>query len=237
MAAKPSTRDRILQASLHLFNTQGERNITTNHIASHLGMSPGNLYYHFRNKPMIVAELFNEFERRMEVFFTLPETASVTLEDKARYLESLLDLLWQFRFQHQGLEYLLEADPALAVRYRQFAQRSLRSTQSIYQAFADAGILRLSPQQAEALSINVWIVLSSWMQFLTTTRGIQSDLDEQLMRRGIYQILVLEEGYVAPAYQEAVRSLCDSLYVPLEDISDGDDATAPTATNPAAAPE
>lgn len=45
MAAKPSTRDRILQASLHLFNTQGERNITTNHIASHLGMSPGNLYY------------------------------------------------------------------------------------------------------------------------------------------------------------------------------------------------
>ncbi|HFH3479332.1 TetR/AcrR family transcriptional regulator, partial [Pseudomonas putida] len=44
MAAKPSTRDRILQASLHLFNTQGERNITTNHIASHLGMSPGNLY-------------------------------------------------------------------------------------------------------------------------------------------------------------------------------------------------
>src|SRR5699024_9135894 len=107
MAAKPSTRDRILQASLDLFNTQGERNITTNHIASHLGMSPGNLYYHFCNKPMIVAELFNEFERKMEVFFTLPEAASVTLEDKARYLESLLELLWQFRFLHQGLEYLL----------------------------------------------------------------------------------------------------------------------------------
>lgn len=230
MAAKPSTRERILQASLHLFNTQGERNITTNHIASHLGMSPGNLYYHFRNKPMIVAELFSEFERQMEVFFALPAEASVTLEDKARYLESLLDLLWQFRFMHQGLEYLLEADPELAARYRQFAQHSLRNTQSIYQAFADAGILLLSPQQAESLSINVWIVLSSWMQFLTTTRGIQSDLDEQLMRRGIYQILVLEEGYVAPAYQEAVRSLRDRLYVPLQEISDGD-AAEPTATN------
>ena len=95
----------------------------------------------------------------------------------------------------------------------------------------------LSPQQAESLSINVWIVLSSWMQFLTTTRGIQSDLDEQLMRRGIYQILVLEEGYVAPEYQEAVSALRDRLYVPLGEISDGDDAVASAATSQAAAPE
>ncbi|MEJ6655828.1 MAG: TetR/AcrR family transcriptional regulator [Pseudomonas sp.] len=223
MAAKPNTRERILQASLELFNTQGERNITTNHIASHLGISPGNLYYHFRNKPTIVAELFTEFEGKMEVFFTLPEQASVNLEDKARYLESLLAILWQYRFMHQGLEYLLESDPALAARYRQFSQRSLRNTQKIYLAFAEAGILQLNAQQAETLSINVWIVLSSWMQCLSTTRGVQVNLSEQLLRRGIYQILVLEEGYIAPAYREAVTSLFSQLYVPLDDIS-ADDA-------------
>ncbi len=218
MAAKPNTRERILQASLQLFNTQGERNVTTNHIASHLGISPGNLYYHFRNKSMIVAELFTEFERRMEVFFTLPDDATVTLEDKTLYLERLLEIIWQFRFLHQGLEYLLESDPELAVRYRQFSQRSLCNTQKIYQAFADAGILQLDARQVETLSINVWIVLSAWTQFLTTTQGTQLNLSQQQLRRGIYQILVLEEGYLAPAYQEAVRALCDQLYVPLEDI-------------------
>lgn len=218
MAAKPSTRERILQASLQLFNTQGERNVTTNHIASHLGISPGNLYYHFRNKSMIVAELFSELERRLDVFFTLPNDATVTLEDKTRYLESLLEIIWQFRFLHQGLEYLLESDPELAVRYRQFSQRSLCSTQKIYQAFADAGILQLDTRQVETLSINVWIVLSAWMHFLTTTQGVQQDLSQRQLRRGIYQILALEEGYLAPAYQEAVRALCDQLYVPLEDI-------------------
>ncbi|MFA5677759.1 MAG: TetR/AcrR family transcriptional regulator [Pseudomonas sp.] len=219
MANKPSTSQRILQASLQLFNEQGERNVTTNHIASHLNISPGNLYYHFRNKSMIVAELFSEFERKMETFLRLPQATPLTLEHKARYLESLLDILWQFRFMHQSLEYLLEADPALAARYQQFAQRSLRGTQAIYQAFADAGILLLSPQQAETLSINVWIVLGSWMQFLSTTVGIQARLDERLLRRGIYQILMLEEGYVAPNYQEAVRALCDRLYVPMEELS------------------
>lgn len=230
MAPKPNTRERILQASLQLFNEQGERNVTTNHIASHLGISPGNLYYHFRNKSVIVAELFYKFESQMEAFFVMPEGVTLTLEDKAEYLESLMALLWQFRFMHQSLEYLLEADPELAVRYQQFAQRSLRGTQIIYLGFAEAGILSLSPQQAETLSINVWLVLSSWMQFLTTTRGIQLKLDERLLRRGIYQILILEEGYVAPAYQEAVRALCDSHYVPMEELNAAGDGAAPSTT-------
>ncbi len=212
------TRDRILQASLQLFNTQAERNVTTNHIASHLGISPGNLYYHFRNKSTIVAELFSEFERQMDTFFALTEQTTVTLEDKTQYLESLLKIMWQFRFLHQGLEYLLESDPELAARYRQFAQRSLGSTQQIYQAFADAGILQLNAQQAETLSINTWLVLSSWLQFLTTTGGIQMTLDERLLRRGIYQILMLEEGYVAPPYQEAVRAMCERFHVPLDKL-------------------
>lgn len=227
MASKPNTRERILQASLQLFNEQGERNVTTNHIASHLGISPGNLYYHFRNKSMIVAELFSGFERSMQSFFVVPDGAGLTLEDKAQYLESLLEILWQYRFMHQGLEYLLESDPELAVRYRRFAQRSLQGTQSIYLAFAEAGILQLTAQQAETLSINVWLMLSAWMQFLTTTLGIQAQLDKHLLRRGIYQILVLEEGHVTPEYQQAVKALCERLYVPLDELRPADAADVP----------
>lgn len=40
---KTNTYTRIIDASLALFNEEGERNISTNHIAAHLGISPGNL--------------------------------------------------------------------------------------------------------------------------------------------------------------------------------------------------
>ena len=62
MAPRIKTRERIVQNSLELFNQQGERSVSTNHIAAHMEMSPGNLYYHFPNKQAIIAELFTEYE-------------------------------------------------------------------------------------------------------------------------------------------------------------------------------
>ena len=60
-----STKERILDASLALFNELGERKVTTNHIASHLQISPGNLYYHFKNKQAIIFALFERYEERV----------------------------------------------------------------------------------------------------------------------------------------------------------------------------
>ena len=77
------TRDRIIEASLQLFNEQGERAVTTNHIAAHLGMSPGNLYYHFRNKQQIIAELFERYAAEAEQNLALPEGRALDLDDKA----------------------------------------------------------------------------------------------------------------------------------------------------------
>lgn len=64
-----NTPGRILAKSLHLFNEFGEPNITTNMLAEHLEISPGNLYYHFRNKEDIVNSLFAEFEKDIHGHF------------------------------------------------------------------------------------------------------------------------------------------------------------------------
>ena len=117
------TRDRIIEASLQLFNEQGERAVTTNHIAAHLGMSPGNLYYHFRNKQQIIAELFERYAAEAEQNLALPEGRALDLDDKARYLESMGATMWRYRFMLRDLEHLLASDAELAARRKQWQPR------------------------------------------------------------------------------------------------------------------
>jgi len=217
MAPRINTRDRIAQASLELFNAQGERSVTTNHIAAHLGISPGNLYYHYRNKQVIIAQLFAEYESHVDQFLHLPEGRALTVEDKTFYLEALLAAMWHYRFLHRDLEHLLDSDPELAAGYRSFARRALDNAKAIYRGFVDAGILQMDEPQLEALTLNAWIILTSWVRYLCTTREVAGDLSEALMRRGIYQVLALESGHIAEPFREAVAAVFDRLYVPLED--------------------
>lgn len=216
MASRTKTRDRIIEASLGLFNAQGERNVTTNHIAAHLGISPGNLYYHFPNKQAIVAELFGQYESRVDQFLRLPPEREMQVQDKALYLEALLGAMWDYRFLHRDLEGLLDANPQLAQRYQAFAGRCLRHARAIYQGFVDAGILLMDPAQVEDIALNAWIIITSWVRFLSTS-GIRSDrLSEALLCRGVYQVLVLEEGVVADAARVNYGELCRRFWVPLD---------------------
>lgn len=216
MASRTKTRDRIIEASLGLFNALGERNVTTNHIAAHLGISPGNLYYHFPNKQAIVAELFGQYESRVDQFLRLPPEREMQVQDKALYLEALLGAMWDYRFLHRDLEGLLDANPQLAQRYQAFAGRCLRHARAIYQGFVDAGILLMDPAQVEDIALNAWIIITSWVRFLSTS-GIRSDrLSEALLCRGVYQVLVLEEGVVADAARVNYGELCRRFWVPLD---------------------
>src|SRR6185437_1813204 len=76
MEAKPPrrTRERILELSLKLFNEIGEPNVTTTTIAEEMEISPGNLYYHFRNKDDIINSIFSQFEQEIEKRLRFPTT-------------------------------------------------------------------------------------------------------------------------------------------------------------------
>ena len=48
------TKQKIKKAAIELFNNQDTLSVTTNHIAKQAKISPGNLYYHYKNKEEII---------------------------------------------------------------------------------------------------------------------------------------------------------------------------------------
>ena len=55
-----NTKRKILNASIRLFNEKGMANVRLQQIANEIGISPGNLAYHFRNKEAIIKAVNEE---------------------------------------------------------------------------------------------------------------------------------------------------------------------------------
>jgi hypothetical protein len=85
----------------------------------------------------------------------------------------------------------------------------------IFEAFAQAGLLRLHAGQAQALALNAWIILTSWTRFLTTSQAATTQLSEDVVKRGIFQVLIMISGLVTEPWQAAVAELFEEFNAPL----------------------
>lgn len=79
------TKDKITNKALELFNEFGTNAVSTNHIAKALEMSPGNLYYHFKNKEEIIQELLKKMIEEYDNIFS-----DNNLDDESNILQQLI---------------------------------------------------------------------------------------------------------------------------------------------------
>ena len=195
------TRERILDTSLAMFNAQGEPNVSTNHIADELGISPGNLYYHFRNKDDIVEHLFARYEARLDEALLLPQGRAPHLEDIWLQLHLVFESLRQYRFVYRDLVDILARNRKLKLRFARIMDRAGASTTALLRGLVETEVVRASPAEIRALSENVLLTATFWMSFVAV-RGGRAEADDADLNRGIRQVMML----IAPFLREAERA-------------------------------
>ena len=207
------TKERILQLSLQLFNERGERSVTTNHIAAELNMSPGNLYYHFRNKSEIIKQLMEQYQGETLQMLALPDDRLLDANDKIRYFQVLSSQLWAYRFLHRNVYHLVENNEDFRKMYPRFAGQVMQQGQKIYQAFVDAGLMQMTSSEIEALIINLWIVLTNWTNFLYMSGHItdSNTLEEKWVWQALRQMVFLEGAYLRGESRETYERLLDTM--------------------------
>ncbi|MBF7695559.1 TetR/AcrR family transcriptional regulator [Acinetobacter rathckeae] len=210
------TKQRILDTSLMLFNEQGERAVTTNHIAAALQMSPGNLYYHYSNKQEIIKALTEQYQQQTLAMLALPNDRTVTANDKITYFKALSEQLWAYRFLHRDVYDLVEKDQHFNQEYAQFASNVMREVQKLYQAFIHAGLMKMSATEMEALIINIWIILTNWTNFLFMSGHLNGSNHSQgkWSLFALRQLVLLESPYLIgeskQTYERLLASMEDS---------------------------
>ncbi|WP_119718293.1 TetR/AcrR family transcriptional regulator [Cognatilysobacter tabacisoli] len=192
------TRQRILDTSLAMFNAQGEPNVTTNHIADELEISPGNLYYHFRNKDDIIEQLFSRFEERMDSALAAPQGRLPGLEDIWLQLHLVFESIWDYRFLYRDLVEILSRNRRLRLRFARILKRADEQAHEVMRGLSQAGVMRASKDELAATATNVLVIATFWLNY-ASARG---DKDEHAaIRDGIVQVMML----VAPFLRDAER--------------------------------
>jgi AcrR family transcriptional regulator len=205
MAAK-QTRERILDASQAMFNAQGEPNVTTNHIADELGISPGNLYYHYRNKDDIVERLFARYEARMDDALVAPEGRLPNLEDVWLQLHLVFECMWEYRFLYRDLVDILARNRKLRQRFARILNRAAASAEAVLKGLAEAEILRATQDEIHATAENVLLVATFWLNY-HSVRGANPEPAQNDHSQGIYQVMLL----IAPFLRDAERAHLNTL--------------------------
>ncbi|EGQ8080774.1 TPA: TetR/AcrR family transcriptional regulator [Vibrio parahaemolyticus] len=182
------TRDKIVYAALELFNQHGERNITTNHIADHIEISPGNLYYHFRNKQEIVREIFALYSAELLERFTPIQGSQESLTMLKSYLDSIFTLMWKYRFFYANLPEILSRDEQLHEQYIDVQEKLQANLIAIMQEFVSLKLLDVNEQQLKSLVCTLHLIACSWLAYQSAMAS-KTSITEQMVKKGMLQML------------------------------------------------
>ena len=153
-----NTRNRILVASLLLFNEHGEPRTTTNEIADEVDISPGNLHYHFKRKAQIVEALLDEFQADARRVLETPDHEPVSIDDFWLFLHLLLEFTAAYRFLFRDLEALTEAYPKVGRVLGHFAKGLAAVFELHLRALSASGVLETREQDAPVIARNLAVI-------------------------------------------------------------------------------
>ena len=200
------TKERILVAALQLFNEQGEANVSTNHIAAHLGMSPGNLYYHFRNKEHIIAGIFLQYSDHLRQSFAPQAGAAhqgVANTNPAspamwfHYLDATFYVMWEFRFFYANLNDILRRDPELHQQYLAVQRELTANLQALLRELNRQQVLVIPDEEIAPLTELLKMLASFWVSY-QSAQSLTPHISQAVLYEGVSRVLLLLKPYFHP---------------------------------------
>lgn len=202
------TRERILAAGLALFNERGVQHVTTNHIADAAGISPGNLYYHFRHKEGIVMALFERYQDALAEVSGEGSGYEQAVDDLWLLLHLSFEVIQDYQFIHRDLSDLCTAYPALRKRFLRRLESGVARLSAYCRALARAGSLDATPVEARALATNIALVTTYWLNLRALQRLAAARpalVDDDTVSLGVFQVMSMITPYLRGAKREEFR--------------------------------
>ena len=203
------TAERILEVTLELFNRFGEPNVSTTLISAELGISPGNLYYHYPAKDELINSLFDRYEKSLNELLNASDGVR-DVEDAWFFMHTLFELIWQYRFLYRDLNDLLSKNRRLETHFQSVLKNKTRSVKALLDSMSRAGAVRIDSREVEATATSMVVVLTYWLSFeyvRDPRNALEPGSAQVALLRGAHHVLNLLTPYLEPGQRAHLQSL------------------------------
>ncbi|MET6998097.1 TetR/AcrR family transcriptional regulator [Chitinophaga defluvii] len=160
------TKERILKTATELYNSQGVTTITSRHIAAKMGISPGNLHYHFKHTDEIVKTLYDRLSIDFDMLVLAMESLDhVDLHTIRDFINRSCELVYKYRFIFLHFVEISLRIPAIRKDYFALTQRREQEFLSIFGKLKASGVFRedLPEDVLQTLVTQIFIVGDFWL--------------------------------------------------------------------------
>lgn len=177
------TKEKILQASIDMFNDYGIANVRLQQIADASGISVGNLAYHFKNKQTIIDyvynHIFDEFSVILSDYLILDNFQGI---DKT--MSSYYNFFEKYRFFFTNMFETERNHPHIMWRWHRYTNRMILQIESrIEFDIQREAFLPLKKEMRELLANNIWMSIIFWLP-QRVLRGLP--YDEKTFKKALW---------------------------------------------------
>jgi AcrR family transcriptional regulator len=203
------TAERILEVTLELFNRFGEPNVSTTLISAELGISPGNLYYHYPAKDELINNLFERYERSLSELLNASDNVR-NVEDAWFFLHSLFEIIWNYRFLYRDLNDLLSKNRLLETQFQAVLKNKTRAIRLLLAGMSRNGALDIDTREVEPTADCMVVLLTYWLSFeyvRDPRHALEPDNAQQALMRGAHHVLNLLAPHLEPSQRQHLLQL------------------------------
>lgn len=208
------TAERILEVTLDLFNRFGEPNVSTTLISAELGISPGNLYYHYPAKDELINALFDRFEKGLHELLNAADDVR-NVEDAWLFFHMLFELIWEHRFLYRDLNDLLSKNRRLETHFQFVLKNKTRAVEQVLAGLArgEPGVgsaMRMDRADIAAVANAMVVVLTYWLSYeyvREPRKALEPENASVTLARGAWHVLSLLAPYLEPDSRAHLHTL------------------------------
>ncbi len=175
---KIDTKLKIKNSAIKLFNEKETLSITTNHIARDIGISPGNLYYHFKNKEEIITSIYMDLSKEFEGINSFENIflSSNPIKTLHNNFEQLTNIFYKYRFLLRDSMVLIALYPSLKEAFTKNQEKRIIQIKRVLEFLLKNNILEFQENiNLEKRAKIQWFITTYWQSFASCNTEVSKE--------------------------------------------------------------